>query len=91
MLRNRIRAYGSQAGTFIYQDPDKTKEVSSFTCQHCNFVVAVPFGADPANIGGLCKRCMGLICPKCVTLGDCDPIEKKIERWEAQQRFWNNL
>ena len=45
-------------------------------------VVHVPPRADPADIGGLCSLCMGLICPKCVGKG-CDPLEKKLERQEA--------
>lgn len=85
----RLRAYRSQQGEFRYEGPDGIKQASSFTCQHCNFVVAVPLMADPANIGGLCKRCMGLICPKCVARGDCDPIELKIDRMENLRLFRN--
>lgn len=91
VLAGRIRAYGNQSGEFRYEDPDKVEECSSFTCQHCNHVVPVPVGADPANIGGMCKSCMGLICPRCVNLGACDPIEKKIERMEELERFYRNL
>lgn len=85
MLINRIRAYGRQEGYFRYESPDEVKEATSFTCQHCGFVVPVPLLADPANIGGVCKLCMGLICPRCVSLGRCDPIERKLERMERAE------
>ena len=85
MLRaGRIALYRDQVGYLAYTDPDprRSKEGRTFTCQHCSRVTYVPPGGDPADIGGLCKLCMGLICPRCVALGYCDPIEKKIERME---------
>lgn len=62
-------------------------ERDSFTCRHCQFVVFVPPRTDPANLGGLCKQCMGLICPKCVAQGTCTPFEKALEKMEAKDRF----
>lgn len=59
-------------------------EADTFTCGHCNRIVHVPPRTDPANIGGLCKQCMSLVCSKCVATGRCDPLEKKIERMEAK-------
>lgn len=85
MLRNRIRAYGNQEGYFRWEGPDQVKEATSFTCGHCSFVTAVPLMADPANIGGMCKLCGKLICPRCVNLERCDPIEAKLERMERNQ------
>ena len=85
MLFNRIRAYGTQSGYERYESPDGVREWSTFTCQHCNKVVRVPMHADPAEIGGLCKVCMGLVCPRCAGLGRCDPFEAKLERVERNQ------
>ena len=63
-----------------------TTEIDSFTCFHCNSVVHVLTRQDPTTIGGLCKQCMKLICPKCTDEGSCVPFEKKLERWEARDR-----
>ena len=87
----RTLLYRNQEGALEYNDPDRSATFRTFTCQHCNKVTYVPPLADPADIGGLCKRCMGLICPQCLAAGDCDPIEAKIERMEEAQRFWRNL
>lgn len=62
-------------------------ERDSFTCRHCQFVVFVPPRTDPANLGGLCKQCMGLICPKCTAKGTCTPFELALEKMEARDRF----
>ena len=71
--------------------PDGVKECDTFTCAHCNAIRRVQPFCDPADLGGLCKTCMGVICEKCVG-GVCDPILKKIERQEkaAQARRWIN-
>lgn len=86
-----IKGYRRQEGYYAYTDPDKSREGASFTCQHCNRVHFLKHGEDPANIGGLCKVCMGLICPQCSALDRCDPIEAKIERWEAEGRLKRSL
>ncbi len=57
----------------------RDKECDTFTCAHCNRVVHVPALTDPANIGGLCKQCMGFICPACVEKAACTPFESKLE------------
>lgn len=62
------------------------QEADTFTCQHCNHIVIVRPKCDPADLGGMCRLCMKMICPKCVDVGTCDPIEKKLERWEARDR-----
>ena len=61
--------------------PEGVKECDTFTCAHCNAIRRVQPFCDPADLGGLCKTCMGVICEKCVG-GVCDPIMKKIERQE---------
>lgn len=65
------------------------QEKATFTCAHCQRVKRVEPFCDPADLGGLCKTCMGVICETCVG-GVCDPIMKKIERQEkaAQSRRW---
>ncbi len=57
------------------------KEADTFTCAHCNSIRRVKPFCDPADLGGLCKTCMGVICETCLGKG-CDPLMKKIERME---------
>jgi hypothetical protein len=64
-------------------DPDGVREADTFTCFHCNCITHVRAKADPAELGGLCKCCMKLVCPKCVGK-PCVPFLKKIEREEAR-------
>lgn len=58
-------------------------ECSTTTCAHCNAITHVKAKCRPEDIGGLCKLCMGLICPKCVG-GECVPFVEKLARWEAR-------
>lgn len=58
----------------------RDKECDTFTCAHCNSIVHVPPLTDPADIGGLCRVCDGLICPACTDLRACAPFEAKLER-----------
>lgn len=58
-------------------------ETDSFTCFHCNRVTHVKPKIDAADMGGLCKMCMELVCTKCVG-GPCDPFEEKLLREEAR-------
>lgn len=58
-------------------------EYDTIVCFHCNRVVHVKPRMDPANLGGLCKICMKLICPKCLNAG-CTPFEKTIEAVERR-------
>lgn len=59
-------------------------EVDSFTCRHCCRVVHVPVRQRPEDLGGLCKCCMGLICPHCVNVGTCTPLEEKLAAAERR-------
>lgn len=61
------------------------EEHPTFTCVHCQRVRRVKPYCDPADLGGLCKICMGVVCEVCVGKG-CDPFEKKLERMEAAGR-----
>lgn len=77
--------YGWSRGEMMYDEPGKaTQHTETFTCGHCNKVTKVKAFADPADLGGLCKTCMRLICDRCVNTMRCDPIEKKLERAEAR-------
>lgn len=60
----------------------KQHEHDSFTCSHCQRIVAVKPFMDPAAIGGLCYVCSKHICPQCVGQ-PCDEIQRKLDRWEA--------
>lgn len=79
-------------GILTIFDPDpqrskgqvSTRECDTFTCSHCGKVVLVPVRCDPADAGGLCHTCAGLICGECVGRGVCDPLEEKLRRAEAR-------
>ena len=65
-------------------------ELDTFTCFHCNKVTWVRPKMDAADLGGLCKVCMKLICKCCVGKG-CDPLEEKLRRNEDRDRFRRSL
>jgi hypothetical protein len=75
-------------GGYAYlSDPEAgVKEWDTTTCAHCNSIVHVKAKERPENIGGLCKQCMGLICPRCVR-GACVPLLKRLDDMEARARF----
>jgi hypothetical protein len=58
-----------------------TRETDTFTCNHCQKVVAVKPGASPTDLGGYCGGCSKMICPKCVGKG-CTPWEKIMDAME---------
>ncbi len=62
------------------------QEASTFTCHHCCKVVMVKPKCNPDDLGGMCRLCMKMICPTCVDLGTCDPVEKKLDRAEARDK-----
>lgn len=63
-----------------------TLEFDTMSCGHCNRIIHVRARQRPEDIGGLCKHCMRCICPQCVDRGNCDPLEKKLARWEDRER-----
>jgi hypothetical protein len=68
-------------------EPDGVvQEFDTFTCAHCNRVTHVEARQRPEDIGGLCKVCMGLICPRCVGQA-CVPFLKRLDHMEARARF----
>ena len=58
------------------------QEADTFSCNHCGRVVIVQPKCDPADLGGMCRLCDKMICPACVDLGKCDPVEEKLQREE---------
>lgn len=61
-------------------------ELDTFTCRHCNTVVAVQPFQDPAEAGGWCFNCSALICKDCAGK-DCRPFERELERIEKIERL----
>lgn len=78
-------------GYATWTSPESLTERDTFTCGHCNNIVIVPPKANPSDLGGMCKSCMKLICPKCTALWNrtnkCTPFEKQLEKIEARARF----
>ena len=66
-------------------------EIDTFTCGHCNCVKHVLPRMDAADMGGLCKQCMQIICPRCVDKQTCTPWEVKMEKAEARQQLHDAL
>lgn len=74
-------------GYFVSVGPDgNVTEYDSFTCGHCQKVIFVRPKCDPTELGGLCRQCMKMICPRCVEQGTCTPWEKQMEIAEAKDR-----
>jgi hypothetical protein len=77
-------------------DPTGTQEQDTFTCSHCQKIVAVRALTDAADQGGLCKVCDKFICSRCVWLSrsadqTCITWEKQMEKMEARERFRRSL
>jgi hypothetical protein len=82
-------------GQIIADEPNKASardcygrriaaEADSYVCGHCDRVMFVNAGEQPEDIGGLCKACMTLICPHCLNVGHCTPLEKRLAEQEAR-------
>ena len=81
-------------------DDGRRREADSFTCGHCNRIVIVPPRADPADLGGLCKQCMALTCPRCTAQRTSarrssssstgrKPAPACTGRWGSRAMAWN--
>lgn len=89
-------------GYLVISDPDPTKskgqqavtEYATISCGHCNCLVMVDLKA-PEPPTELCHGCSRNICMACVrerrNTMKCDVIERKLERWEARDRFHREL
>lgn len=58
-------------------------ELDTVTCAHCGAVNHIRPKERPEDLGGLCKSCMKLICPRCLDQG-CTPLERQIEAMEQR-------
>jgi len=81
---------GTRHGVLITSGPDGVIEEDTFACGHCGCIVTVKPMCDPADMGGRCTCCDSLICKHCVDKG-CDPMEKKLDRWEARARLLESM
>lgn len=84
-----LRAGGYAALTD--RETGQVKEADTFTCHHCQRIVIVKPGCDPVELGGHCKLCDELICPRCYGLGKCTPWEKQMELMEARERLYEAI
>ena len=67
-------------------------ERDGFVCNHCQKIVTVMPLQPAEDMGGLCKVCDGLICPKCyddrMAKGiTCVTWEAQLELIESRDRF----
>lgn len=76
----RARSYVAISG------PDGVEEWNAYTCAHCQAIRRVKAAHDPTEQGGVCRKCMGLLCPRCYTRlmrsGECTIWEKQMEAME---------
>jgi hypothetical protein len=85
-------------GAIIITDPNlaRPREADTFTCGHCQCVVAMhdlATGArkDANHIGIRCSACSAMICRSCSselakTL-KCEPFERRLEAMESRARL----
>jgi len=70
-------------GYVVITDPDASAfERDAITCCHCNRV----FLQMPLDIPPWCRKCQKPVCETCHQHGRCRPLEKWLERVEAQDR-----
>lgn len=89
---NNYQAQGHSHKDIAYGDVlmAPTIERDTFTCGHCQFIQHVHPKDRPEDVGGLCKVCDSLICPKCLTRfakHGCEPFLKKLEIIEHRERM----
>lgn len=74
-------------GLGISFEIDRIVEHETTTCAHCQHITVVPHGVRAEDtVARLCRSCMRLICPVCVRVGICRPIEKWLEQQEKADR-----
>ena len=86
VITTPISSLANLDGLQCVQTREGQNEFDTMACGHCNRIIHVQARQRPEDIGGLCKQCMRPICPQCVDHGGCDPLEKKLERWEDRER-----
>ena len=77
-------------GLTTYADGRGPDEEDTFTCVHCNVIVAVSPRTSPTDLGGWCACCAKPICKSCAGK-PCMPFEKKIAIMENRARFFRSI
>lgn len=62
--------------------PPGVAKFDTATCYHCGSVFHISARMHPSDIGGVCKQCMQIICPRCLDK-PCVPWEKQMELLEG--------
>ena len=65
------------------------REIDTCMCGHCNR--HIPMWEHQSGTGHWCSHCGKTLCPRCASLGDCDPLEEKINRALYGQRFYRDV
>lgn len=87
VITSPIRAKANLDGLQCIETSEGANEFDTMGCGHCGRIVHVRARQRPEDIGGFCRQCMRAICPQCTDTGRCDPLEKKLERWEDRDRI----
>jgi len=83
---------GTRHGVLITNGPEGTIEEDAPACAHCGHIMSVKPFCDPAAFpNGRCKICNGLICDNPTCHERCDPMEKKLERWERDAKLLESM
>jgi len=64
--------------------PEKTIEIDTFSCGHCNRVVHVAVNMKIEQVGDFCRQCFKMICAKCADARVCTPLLARIEQMEER-------
>ena len=77
-------------------DPSGVLERDGYTCNHCQRIVHVQPRQRPEDLGGLCKVCDGLICPRCydnrMRKGHvCKTWQAQMDEMEARDRLYRAI
>jgi len=75
-----------------FNDPGRVikKTMYASTCAHCGYITEFPSMRTMTDHVEVCRCCMGLICLNCYGK-PCRPLEKEVERVEAEQALRNRL
>jgi len=85
MITNRPKSY------FVCFEADRDRTVREsdvMCCQHCGRQQFIP-KSGLHDVGDLCRHCWEFICPACVKLGTCDPLEQKFLECERNNTPFN--
>jgi hypothetical protein len=77
MITTRPKSYFQRFDIDPPKGQEKLFECDVMACQHCGKQVFIPKGGLH-DVGDLCRHCWGFICPACVKLGTCNPLEKQL-------------